>query len=99
MARLPFLALLLTLLPACGDDAAEGPAASGELIEGTISDEMLPLDQLASEPPLLEPELAPEAAGSEAGTGSTAGSEETQPSESEEEPAGDSEPAEGEEPA
>lgn len=52
----------LALLAACGDKpASEGDdrSASGEVLEGTISDAMLPLDQLTSEPPLLEPDKAP----------------------------------------
>lgn len=60
----------LALLAACGDEAAqEGDdrSASGEVLEGTISDEMLPLDQLTSEPPLLERDKAPGGAAAEAG--------------------------------
>jgi hypothetical protein len=63
----------LALLAACGDKPApEGDdrSASGEVLDGTISDSMLPLDQLTSEPPLLEPDKAPpaaETAGDEAG--------------------------------
>ena len=45
------------LLAACGGDApADGRAASGEVLEGTISDEMLPVDRVRSEPPLEDPE-------------------------------------------
>ena len=51
--------LLVLSLSACGDDAEptaedDGREASGEVLEGTISDEMLPLDQVRSQPPLLE---------------------------------------------
>ncbi|MFB0612578.1 hypothetical protein [Aurantiacibacter poecillastricola] len=47
----------LLLLTACGDDAEvavedDGREASGEVLEGSISDEMLPLDQVRSQPPL-----------------------------------------------
>lgn len=50
---------LFLALSACGDDAEpvvedDGREASGEVLEGTISDEMLPLDQVRSQPPLLE---------------------------------------------
>lgn len=50
---------LLLGLSACGDDGEptvedDGREASGEVLEGTISDEMLPLDQVRSQPPLLE---------------------------------------------
>lgn len=73
MALTRFLASLvpLALLAACGDEPAadgDGRSATGEVLEGTISDEMLPLDQVQSEPPLLAPEKAPsrDGAGSEA---------------------------------
>ena len=47
----------LALLAACGGDApAERGAASGEVLEGTISDDMLPIDRVRSEPPLQDPE-------------------------------------------
>ena len=58
----PSLAILplLALLAACGDaaiapddDAAR--AASGEVLEGSISDAMLPLEDLTSQPPVAAP--------------------------------------------
>ena len=66
----------LGLLAACGDDPAPSPddddrTASGEILEGTISDAMLPVDRVRSEPPLLRP-AAPAAGG-----GSSATAEET----------------------
>ena len=52
----------LAVLAACGEGAAdEGAAASGEVLEGTISDAMLPLDRVRSEPPLEDPEAFVEA--------------------------------------
>ena len=50
---------LLLALSACGDDAEttaedDGREASGEVLEGTISDAMLPLDQVRSQAPLVE---------------------------------------------
>jgi hypothetical protein len=50
--------LALVLLAACGRDAPvdEDAAASGEVLEGTISDAMLPLDRVRSQPPLAEAE-------------------------------------------
>ena len=61
LALTRFLAPLvpLALLAACGDDPAEdsdGRSASGEVLEGTISDAMLPVDQVRSEAPLEDPE-------------------------------------------
>ena len=45
------------LLASCGGDAAdEGAAPTGEVLEGTISDAMLPIDRVQSEPPLADPE-------------------------------------------
>ena len=60
----PILALpLLALLGACGEEAPadDGRAASGEVLEGTISDAMLPVDRVRSEPPLEDPEAFAEA--------------------------------------
>ena len=55
--RLIVLLLPLALLAACGEEPAdEGRAASGEVLEGTISDAMLPVDRVQSEPPLEDPE-------------------------------------------
>ena len=61
----PLIAVLaVALLAACNDTAGEGQAArSGEVLEGTISDEMLPLDSVQSQPPLADP--APDAEGAE----------------------------------
>lgn len=97
MALTRFLAPLvpLALLAACGDEPAadgDGRSASGQVLEGTISDDMLPLDKVQSEPPLLAPELAPsrDRAAGDAGEASEAGS-----TPDEAEPAAD-EPAEPE---
>ncbi|HEX9807188.1 MAG TPA: hypothetical protein VGA34_09850 [Alteraurantiacibacter sp.] len=50
----------LSLLAACGDDAPQPESddartASGEVLEGTISDAMLPVETLKSQPPLARP--------------------------------------------
>jgi hypothetical protein len=53
-----FLALLLplVLLAGCNKPSKNDErSASGEVLQGTISDDMLPLDKLKSEPPLLAP--------------------------------------------
>ena len=59
----PILALLpLALLAACSEEPTDdGRAASGEVLEGTVSDAMLPLDRVQSEPPLEDPEAFAEA--------------------------------------
>ena len=55
--RLLFPLIPLALLAACNDAPAdEGRAAAGEVLEGTISDAMLPVDRVTSEPPLEDPE-------------------------------------------
>jgi hypothetical protein len=55
--RLILVLAPLALLAACGEEpAGDGRAASGEVLEGTISDAMLPLDRVQSEPPLENPE-------------------------------------------
>jgi hypothetical protein len=61
MKRAACLALCL-ILAACGDEAApaakQGGAASGEVLAGSISDAMIPLDQLESEAPLAPRQAA-----------------------------------------
>jgi hypothetical protein len=57
--------VLATLAAGCTEEAtapaAQGGEASGEVLGGTISDAMIPLDQLASEAPLA-PRQGPSAA-------------------------------------
>ena len=52
----------LMLLAACGDKAEpqEG-SLQGEVLEGTISDAMLPVERVRSEPPLEDPDAFAEA--------------------------------------
>ncbi|HSG35204.1 MAG TPA: hypothetical protein VLA37_11755 [Sphingomonadaceae bacterium] len=57
-------ALPMVLLAACGGDDSivdedDGRTASGEVLEGSISDEMIPLERLESQPPLLRERTAP----------------------------------------
>ena len=48
-------AALAALLTACNGDAPQEGEVTGEVLEGTISDEMLPLDRVQSEAPLADP--------------------------------------------
>jgi len=65
--RLLGLALML-LLAAC-HKADEGRSATGQVLQGTVSDNMIPLDKLTSEAPLA----APEEQGGKPGAKPTAG--------------------------
>lgn len=57
--RLLILAIPALTLAACNSGTEEnGGTASGEVLEGTISDAMLPLDTLTSQPPIAKPEPA-----------------------------------------
>ncbi len=58
MRLIPFSLAACLLLAACGDDpepVQEGDerSATGEVLEGTISDEMIATDKVRSQPPLL----------------------------------------------
>lgn len=57
------LAGLALLLAACGDQAEapaeQGGAASGEVLPGSISDAMIPLEQLDSQAPLAPRQAVP----------------------------------------
>ena len=58
MTRSQSLALLISLALLCACHKTpknEARSASGEVLQGTISDNMLPLDKLKSQPPLLAP--------------------------------------------
>ena len=69
MLRRPMLAVVpvlacTVLLAGCGDDNAgkgKGRAAASQVLEGSVSDAMLPLDEVQSQSPLAppEPEKAP----------------------------------------
>lgn len=60
------LVLAPLVLAACGDKSSDdgARAASGEVLEGTISDEMLPVDTVRSQPPLADPAAAARATAS-----------------------------------
>ena len=56
MTRCLALLLPLALLAGCNKSSKNDErSASGQVLQGTISDDMLPLDKLKSEPPLLAP--------------------------------------------
>ena len=46
------LALACSILAGCDRQAAEGTKATGEVLEGTVSDAMIATEQIRSEPPL-----------------------------------------------
>jgi len=64
----PLLAAPLLFLAACDEapaeqeDSATGGKAAGEVLGGTISDEMIPLGQLTSTSPPAEPTMQPDGA-------------------------------------
>ena len=62
------------LASACSDEAAspdgEAGSAPSEVLQGSISDEMIPYDRLRSQPPLAE--ILPGEEGSDSAFGSTA---------------------------
>lgn len=58
LSRLVIATVAVALLAACGEEtppSEDSRAATGEVLEGTISDAMLPLDQVRSQPPLIAP--------------------------------------------
>lgn len=66
---MPALALLCAAMVTGCNEEVEAPAEEGtregadEVLEGTISDDMLPLDELRSQAPLAEPEPGEEGEG------------------------------------
>lgn len=93
-----FSVLLLALaLPACGSgnapEAADGANAQGEIQGGTISDAMLPLDDLKSQSPPMKP------APGESGAATAPGSEGTESTAEDTEDTSEAAPAEADEPA
>lgn len=88
-------------LAACGssggDQAAGGAGARGELKGGTVTDDMLPLDQLKSKSPPLKP--SPAATGTSAGSGEADAASENEESAGEDAAATDEPDASGEAPA
>jgi len=54
IVRIASIAALLFALAACSEDPTQkdAPAAGGEVLEASVSDAMIPLDTLRSQPPL-----------------------------------------------
>lgn len=69
-------AVFALALAGCGESAPERGSderqAAGEVLGGSISDAMLPLDQLRSQSPTLREQPAPQAAGAGNGEGEEA---------------------------
>ena len=58
-ARLALIALPVLLLAACKEKPVDDHrTATGKVLEGTIKDDMLPLERVQSQPPMLAPEVA-----------------------------------------
>ena len=73
--RLAVVLSAVALLAACGKSAPtnDSRSASGEVLQGTISDAMLPVDQVRSEPPLEDPKAFAKAQSSAEGTAAAEG--------------------------
>lgn len=68
------IVMLAAMLGACGDGAATegaeaGAGARGEVLGGSISDSMIPLDELKSRAPAFKATPAPAASGAGEGEG------------------------------
>ena len=93
--RFILILLPIALLAACTDEPVDEGAATGEVLEGTVSDAMLPVDRVQSEPPLEDPDAFAEAQ-EKAAAAAPGGAEAPHAAEGAE---GESEPAEPSEPA
>ena len=95
--RVLFALSALALVAACGKDEvaqSDGRSASGEVLEGSVSDAMLPLDRVQSEPPLEDPEAFAEAQekAADAAPGGDGAAEPAEETEAESEPVETPEP-------
>lgn len=78
------LVLAPLVLAACGDKSSDSDAraASGQVLEGSITDAMLPVDTVRSQPPLADPAAAAKATASAVSpTGGSAPADAVEPSE------------------
>lgn len=91
MKRIGVIVALVLALAACGGDpspSADGGSASGEVLERSISDAMLPLDTVQSQsPPLEKPPSASASSETSAADEPAEGTEEAEPAPEAEEPA------------
>lgn len=82
MKQLAVIVPVILALTACGSDPVPEPdgdgAVSGEVLEGTISDAMLPLDTVQSQSPALE-KVPSEDGDSDAATADEDDAEESEP--------------------
>ena len=84
------------LLVACGGDPApadEGASASGEILPSSISDAMIPTDQLRSQPPLMDPSPGTDGAAAPGGQGEGEAAADTADGAAAAEPEAEPEPA------
>ncbi|TCJ41461.1 hypothetical protein [Parafrankia sp. BMG5.11] len=91
-SRLSLSLLALTMLSACGDQKSDEPerkTAAGEVLGGSISDSMLPLDTVQSQSPPLR-----ESAADDSGAGPSEAADDDE--EEEEAPAPSSSPSSSE---
>ena len=96
-SRLAFALALSFALAACGGGGGdEEQARSGEVLEGTVSDAMLPIDTVRSQPPLAEPEAAAEVQATAGSLGSGPRAEQAEASGQEEDAAEEGGDAESE---
>ena len=74
--RSTILLAALSLLAACHGSSPKGDrrSASGEVLQGSVSDAMLPLDKLKSQGPMLAPSEEKSTPEGQADEGSTKGS-------------------------
>ena len=99
--RLPAALIPLALLAGCGDEPVaeptdnDGRSAEGEVIGGTISDAMLPLDTVRSQAPPMTEESATEADASSGNAATPADSGEAEPAAATDEPEPEPEADEG----
>ncbi|MBM3596551.1 MAG: hypothetical protein FJX31_12510 [Alphaproteobacteria bacterium] len=74
LASTVFAALALAACGGAGDEATGGESENSRILEGSVSDEMIPFEKLRSEPPAAKIEAGEGKAGAAGTSGSRAGS-------------------------